>query len=90
MVRAVRDVSDEIKTGMRWSADAFECVHEASEAFLTRYLEDANSAAVHSGRATLMQKDIIFIKNLRMRHGVFPGAYTGIENNRRYNSPRFD
>ena len=47
MMRAVRDVSDEIKPGMRWSADALECIHEASEAFLTRYLEDVNSAAIH-------------------------------------------
>ena len=88
--RAVRDVNDEIKPDMRWSADALECVYEASKAFLTRYLEDANSAAIHGGRATLMQKDMILLKNLRMRHGVFPGAYTGIENNRLYKSPRFE
>ncbi len=72
---------------MRWSADALECVHEASRVFLTRCIEDTNSAAIHSGKARLMQKDMVRIKKLRTRNGVFPGAYTGIENNQRNKPP---
>ena len=51
MARSGRDVSDKIKSGMRLSADALEFVHEATQDFRIRYLEDAKYAATHSDRA---------------------------------------
>lgn len=44
--------------------DVSKWFHEDGEGFLIRSFEAAESAAVRSGRSTLMQKDICFVKYL--------------------------
>ena len=74
--RAVRYVTDEMKPGMRYARDLLELFHGDGEGFLTRSFEDAESTAVRSGRITLMQKDVCFVKYLWMRRRVFPGVHS--------------
>ena len=45
--------------------DAVDALHAVSEAMITGLLFDANMVAVHSGRQTIMPKDIELIKALR-------------------------
>ena len=49
----------------RWQVEALECLQEAAEAYMVHFLSDANLAALHAKRVTLMIRDIQLIKVLR-------------------------
>lgn len=49
----------------RWHRQALECIQEAAEAFLVAFLSDANLAAIHAKRVTLMIKDMLLIRTLK-------------------------
>merc|ERR1711990_691729 len=58
-------VSEEAGTGtrpQRMKMEAKAALHEASEAVITTMFEDANRAACHAKRVTVMPKDIQFLK----------------------------
>lgn len=74
--RVVKEASEEMRPGMRWSAEALEFIQDAREAYAVRFFEDSNSAALHAKRKTMMKKYMIYIKNLRMRDGVSLGSYS--------------
>ena len=44
---------------------ALEALQEAAEAFLIRFLEEANLCAIHAKRVTLMPKDMDLIKKIK-------------------------
>eukprot|EP01063_Lacrimia_lanifica_P028067 TRINITY_DN4029_c0_g2_i1.p1 TRINITY_DN4029_c0_g2~~TRINITY_DN4029_c0_g2_i1.p1 ORF type:complete len:179 (+),score=88.82 TRINITY_DN4029_c0_g2_i1:67-603(+) len=44
---------------------ALECLQDAAEAYMLRFFEDAQTACLHAGRKTLMQKDMAFVRRLR-------------------------
>ncbi len=82
MQKKIREMGQKINPELRWSSDTLECLHQAGEAYITRYFEDANSAALHAGRVTLNKKDMDYIRNMRMRHGIYPGSYTALDDRR--------
>jgi histone H3 len=56
--RLVREMTIEFQTDIRYEANAFECLQEASEAFLVQMLEDAQLVCLFSGRRMISKKDI--------------------------------
>jgi histone H3 len=64
-MRCVREIGQEFKADLRWQNTALACLQEAAEAYLTGVLEDANLAAIHGKRVTIMPKDITLARRLR-------------------------
>jgi histone H3 len=63
--RLVREISVDYRSGIRFQASALAALQEASEAFLVGIFEDVNRAAIHSGRVTIMPKDIKLVLKLK-------------------------
>mmetsp|Transcript_5967 Transcript_5967/g.8982 ORF Transcript_5967/g.8982 Transcript_5967/m.8982 type:complete len:138 (+) Transcript_5967:84-497(+) len=51
----------------QWQGSALIALQEAAEAHLTSLFEDANFAAIHAKRVTIMPKDIHLARRLRGR-----------------------
>ena len=79
--RLVREVSQEFKTDLRFASEAIVALQVASESYLVQLFEDANLAAIHAKRVTVMPKDLQLARRLRQesegtaRYGVFPSHY---------------
>ena len=43
---------------------------EATESYITQYMGDANLAAIHAKRVTILPKDLILVKNIRRSAGM--------------------
>jgi histone H3/H4 len=56
--RLVREVAHDFNTNMRFQDAALNCLQEAVEAEVVVNMENGNLAAIHSGRVTLMEKDL--------------------------------
>ncbi|XP_076814374.1 uncharacterized protein LOC143460658 isoform X1 [Clavelina lepadiformis] len=70
--RLVREIQYRINPRItHWQLNSIACLQEAAEAYLIRYLEDCNEAAVFAQRVTLMQKDLQFIGRLRGKNGDY-------------------
>ncbi|KIY49293.1 histone H3 [Fistulina hepatica ATCC 64428] len=71
--RLVREVADEMTTdendytnaGLRWQSSALLALQEATEAYLVHLFEDANLAAIHAKRVTIMPRDMQLARRLR-------------------------
>ena len=63
--RLVREVTESIKKGMRFTASALESVQTASEEYIVKLLNDANLCASHGKRITIMEKDILLARRIR-------------------------
>jgi histone H3 len=50
---------------IRITADALECLQEASEAYLVGLYEDTNLCAIHGKRVTVQPKDMQLARRLR-------------------------
>jgi len=66
--RFVRQVAKDMKLfnkeTARWCGAALLSLHESAEAYLVRYLEDSNLAAIHAKRVTVMPKDMKLVKRV--------------------------
>ena len=49
----------------RWTSNAIQALHEASEAYIIGMFEDSNLACIHSKRVTVMPKDLILVRRIR-------------------------
>ena len=49
----------------RWQQAAFQCLQEATEAYLIYFLSDAYLCSLHAKRVTLMPRDMHLVKRLR-------------------------
>ena len=63
--RVVREITQDIKTGLRFQSAALLCLQEATEAYLVSLLEDSNLCAIHARRVTIMPKDIQLARRIR-------------------------
>ena len=63
--RLVREITDGIKTDMRFQSAALEALQEAAEAFMVGLFEDANLSAIHAKRVTIMPKDMQLARRIR-------------------------
>ena len=57
-LRMIREVAQDFKMDLRFTADAAYTLQCASEDYLVRLLEDSNLCAIHAKRVTIMPKDI--------------------------------
>ena len=66
--RLVREVSEQFRNDLRFSTDALKLIQSSIEAFLTELADEANLAAIHAERQTVMPRDIqlaLRLKGLR-------------------------
>ena len=63
--RVVREITQDIKTDLRFQSAAILCLQEATEAYLVGLLDDANLCAIHARRVTIMPKDIQLARRIR-------------------------
>ena len=61
----IREVAQDFKTGLRFTADAAYTLHCASEDYLVRLFEDSNLCAIHAKCVTIMPKDIQLARRIR-------------------------
>ena len=52
------EVAEDRKPGVRWQAGAIEALQHATEAMIIELFEEAQTAAIHAKRVTIMPKDI--------------------------------
>jgi len=63
--RLVREITQDVKTNLRFQAGALDALQEASEAYLVGLFEDTNLAAIHAKRVTIMPKDVQLARHIR-------------------------
>ena len=64
--RLVRDIAQQYKSDLRFQSQAVLALQEASEAYLVGLFEDTNLCAIHAKRVTIMSKDMILAKRIRV------------------------
>lgn len=67
--RLVREVAQGFKSDLRIQTTAFYALQEAAEAYMVGLFEDANLAAIHAKRVTIMAKDIQLARRIRGERG---------------------
>ena len=63
--RLVREITQDIKTDLRFQSSAIMALQEASEAYLVGLFEDTNLCAIHAKRVTIMPRDIQLARRIR-------------------------
>ena len=63
--RLVREITNEIKTDVRFQTSALLALQEGAEAYLVGLFEDTNMCAIHAKRVTIMPKDIHLARRIR-------------------------
>lgn len=63
--RLVREVAENLKTDLRFQANALLAVQEAAEAYLVGLFEDTNLCAIHAKRVTIFPKDMQLSRRIR-------------------------
>ena len=69
--RLVREIAQNINVDLRFQGSAMMALQEASEAFIVKHFENANYAAVHAKRITVMPKDLQLIMKIWKECGYF-------------------
>lgn len=63
--RLVSEIARDFKANLRFQTSAVLALQEAAEAYLVGLFEDANVAAIHANRYTIMPKDIQLARRIR-------------------------
>lgn len=63
--RLVREITEGIKSEMRFQSAALMALQEATEAYLVSLFEDTNMCATHAGRMTIMPRDMLLARRIR-------------------------
>lgn len=63
--RLVREIVAETHPAFRMQSAALLALQESAEAYMVGMFEDANLAAIHAGRVTVMSKDLKLAKRIR-------------------------
>ena len=63
--RLVREIAQDIKTDLRFQAQAVGALQEAAEAYLVGLFDDTNLCAIHAKCVTIMPKDIQLARRIR-------------------------
>ena len=63
--RLVREVVDDVKTGMRWQSSAILVLQEGTEAYIVGLYGDVVLEAIHGRRVTIMPKDMHIVQRIR-------------------------
>ena len=63
--RLVRELIHDRNPDMRAAFSTVDCLQEAAESYLVELFQDANLAAIHARRVTVMPKDILLARRIR-------------------------
>lgn len=63
--RLVREIAQNIKSGLRFERMAVIALQEATEAYLIGLFADTNLCAIHAHRVTIMPKDMQLARRIR-------------------------
>ena len=63
--RLVRETAADFKTDLNFTKGSLELFQFAAESYLVGIYEDANLCAIHSGRVTIMPKDLQLARRIR-------------------------
>jgi histone H3 len=63
--RLVREIAQDYKTDLRFTADAFSALQEASEAYVVELMENTNLETIHRGHDTIEPRDIQIARRIR-------------------------
>ncbi|MCO5611166.1 hypothetical protein L7F22_065416 [Adiantum nelumboides] len=66
--RAVREICEQWRVGMRWTASALLCLQELAEDYIIEFFNDAYILAAHAHRLTIMPRDFDSLRRLRFRY----------------------
>jgi histone H3 len=67
--RLVREISQQLRFGLRFQPDALLALQESAESFIVGLFDDINLCAIHAKRVTVMPKDMHLA--LRIRGNYF-------------------
>jgi histone H3 len=62
-IRLVRELAQDFKSDLRFTAEAIECLQTACEAFVIRRFQNANLCTLHGNRVTIFPKDMKLVKH---------------------------
>eukprot|EP00466_Bigelowiella_natans_P008093 jgi/Bigna1/57721/fgenesh1_pm.26_\ len=63
--RLVREISQDMKTELRFQSSSVRALQESAEAYLVSLFEDCNLCAIHAKRVTIMPKDMYLARRIR-------------------------
>jgi histone H3 len=63
--RLVREITQDLKSDLRFQSSALAALQEAAEAFLIGLFTDTNLCAIHAKRVTIMPKDLQLAQRIR-------------------------
>ena len=66
--RVVREIAQDYKSDLHFTADADDAYIETIEDFLVGMFDDVGACAIHAGRQTIMTKDFKLAKQIRKEH----------------------
>ena len=69
--RFLREVMQDFRCDLRYTATALAASQEASEAYLIGLMEDTNLCAIHARRVTIMPKDMQLSRRIRREYERF-------------------
>ena len=74
--RLLREIAQDFKTNLRFTADALYTLQNAAEIYLTNLFEDVQLVAIHGKRVTIFPKDMQLVRRLRGEDVKWGGAST--------------
>lgn len=72
--RLVREITQDIKSDLRFQTSTLAALQEAAEAFLVGLFESTNLCAIHAKRVTIMPKDMQLARRIRGGDNPFKGV----------------
>jgi len=63
--RLTQSISQQYKTDVRFKGEAHDALHIGAESYLVEVFQNANKAAIHSGRETVQVKDMQLVLDLQ-------------------------
>lgn len=65
MSRIIREIAHNHNNELRFRPEAIECIHQATETYLTALFEDTNLLAIHARRVTIRPEDMKLAMRVR-------------------------
>ena len=62
--RLVREISQELKPGLRFQSTALLALQEAAEDYLVKMFDQVDLCVIHGGRVTIQVKDIVLWRRI--------------------------
>ena len=63
--RLVKEISQELKPGLRFQSTALLALQEATENYIVNMFDQVNLCAIHGGRVTIQVKDIVLCRRIK-------------------------